>query len=281
MKKLRLLQLSHVQVNGSFEEFPKGLRIRGLNIFSVYALTTSSASRLKEEDIQHPALIVICNKSKGLRWIYVPSCWGIPSKGEDVIWLELGESIRSWRSSVCFSTCMLSWYSGKRVGLPDCPRASKEDLSQHNTDLNVIGGDFSELYLLIPGTYLLFGGPIPSCKLAKRLFGQSFFNFSGLIADLNAEADVDWQRLLFGEALDADAEVARQRLFSKTFSANMQRLLEAGTDWQRLFGEEFLKNSSGLIANSDVGVEVGNEDRRRVKGRLQLVQGESQALKNV
>ncbi|KAK9910909.1 hypothetical protein M0R45_034843 [Rubus argutus] len=225
-------------------------RIRGLNIFSVYALTTSS-SGIEGNILDAPVLTVIKNKSKSLRWIYFPSCWGIPSKGEDVIWLSHWNFGNQMEAGDQVSVSVLACRHGIQVrewGFHVVYEPVEKMLSQHNTYLNVIGGDLSELYVLIPGTYLLFGGPIECYRMSQRLFEQALFNFSGLIADLNADAyaEVDWQRLLFGEervadavwqamfgeALDADAEVDWRRLFREKF----------GPDWQTLFEAEVEAN---------------------------------------
>ncbi|KAK9910912.1 hypothetical protein M0R45_034846 [Rubus argutus] len=244
--------------------------IRGLNIFSVYALTTL-ASKPEGNILVAPILTVIKNKSKSLTWIYVPSCWGIPRKGEDVIrlshWnfgnqLEAGDQV-----SVSVIPCQAAGIQVREWGFQVVHEPVEKMFNQHNTDLNVIGGDLSELYLLIPRMYLLCGGPIESCKMWQRLFGQALFNFSGLIADSNVDAEADWQRLLFGEKLDTEAfwqamcgEPDWQRLYKEVweeFGPVWRRLFKVEADWQRVFSEAFVKNFSSLIANSDVDAEVG------------------------
>ncbi|KAK9910914.1 hypothetical protein M0R45_034848 [Rubus argutus] len=238
----------------------------GLNIFSVYALTTS-ASRIKGTILDGPVLTAIYNKSKGLRWIYFPSCWGIPSKGEDVTWLShwnFGNQLEAGDQVSVFVIACRHGIQVREWGFQVVHEPVEKMFSQHNKVLNVIGGDLSELYLLIPGTYLLFGGPIESCRMSHKLYKQAWFNFSGLIADLNADAvaEVDWQRLLFGEVLEelgpnwlemfgkalvADAEVDCQRMYREEF----------GLDWQMVYWEAFVKNFSGLIENSDIDTETG------------------------
>ncbi|KAK9910910.1 hypothetical protein M0R45_034844 [Rubus argutus] len=272
--------------------------IRGLNIFSVYALTTSASRPEGCIPADAPVLTVIKNKSKGLMWIYIPSCWGIPCKGEDVIWLShwnFGNQLEAGdQVSISVHACHHD-IQVREWGFHVVQEPVEKMFSQHNTDLNVIGGNMLELYLLIPGTYLLFGGPIELGRLSKRLFLQSIFNFSNLIADLNAEAEVDWQRVLFGEvleavgwqamfgeALDAGAEVERQRLFWETLGSYWQMLLEADADWQKLFGEAFFKNFSGLIANSNIEAKAGNEDRQQSEETLAVAPiGESEALRSM
>ncbi|KAK9910934.1 hypothetical protein M0R45_034868 [Rubus argutus] len=59
--------------------------IRGLNIYCVYALRNSCESKFL---VQRPVIIVVWNKSKGLKWIYAPSWHGIASKEQDMIWLS-------------------------------------------------------------------------------------------------------------------------------------------------------------------------------------------------
>ncbi|KAL6129012.1 hypothetical protein ACLB2K_072365 [Fragaria x ananassa] len=57
------------------------LKIRGLNIFTVY---TNS----RNYSLAGALVTEINNKSKGLKWVYQPSCYGIPNDDEDMIWLS-------------------------------------------------------------------------------------------------------------------------------------------------------------------------------------------------
>ncbi|KAA8536641.1 hypothetical protein F0562_029119 [Nyssa sinensis] len=59
------------------------LRIRGLNVCCVYALSNN-------QDIwwPPPLFIKLSNKSKDLKWIYGPGSFGIPEDGKDMIWFS-------------------------------------------------------------------------------------------------------------------------------------------------------------------------------------------------
>ncbi|KAL6129025.1 hypothetical protein ACLB2K_072378 [Fragaria x ananassa] len=79
-------QFSHTIKGCSSISFPLPIllnsKIRGFNIFSVFAWKTYVTTPLP------PLIIKVNNTSTGLKWIYVPSCYGIPAAGNDMIWLS-------------------------------------------------------------------------------------------------------------------------------------------------------------------------------------------------
>ncbi|KAK9944518.1 hypothetical protein M0R45_010081 [Rubus argutus] len=89
-------QYSH-RIKGSSISFTvpilANLTIRGLNVFSVIAKSNNDDSdptinTVNIDDSDHPAITVVSNKSKDLKWIYGPKFFGIPGDGKDMIWLS-------------------------------------------------------------------------------------------------------------------------------------------------------------------------------------------------
>ncbi|XP_008232435.1 PREDICTED: uncharacterized protein LOC103331580 [Prunus mume] len=70
---------------------PDKHRIQALVVFSVYASSGSDfpCHRLTGfQDFGGHMMTRVRNKSKGLKWYYNPSHYGIPGEGEDMIWLS-------------------------------------------------------------------------------------------------------------------------------------------------------------------------------------------------
>ncbi|RXH87843.1 hypothetical protein DVH24_034743 [Malus domestica] len=65
-------------------------RIRGLNFFYVYAKSNNDDSPEinADNDLPHPVIMKVSNKSKVLKWIYGPTFLCVPGDGQDVIWLS-------------------------------------------------------------------------------------------------------------------------------------------------------------------------------------------------
>ncbi|XP_070681298.1 disease resistance protein RPV1-like [Malus domestica] len=139
-------------------------RIRGLNIFATYAKEENCNNDNYDSDT--PILTKVSNKSKGLKWIYIPLIYGIPGDGEDMIWLS------HWKMEKetilqCGHQVVVSVMAGpdklfriKEFGVELVQEHQNNIMlsTQHNTksDPNypfVIGGD---LYMCepIPGIYL-------------------------------------------------------------------------------------------------------------------------------
>ncbi|XP_021823782.1 uncharacterized protein LOC110765043 [Prunus avium] len=70
------------------------LKIRGLNVFSVYAKSNSDSPKninANVESIPNPivtAVKVSNENGKNLKWVYVPSFFGVPGDGKDMVWLS-------------------------------------------------------------------------------------------------------------------------------------------------------------------------------------------------
>ncbi|XP_048442503.1 uncharacterized protein LOC125478383 [Pyrus x bretschneideri] len=134
---------------------PASHRIRGLNIFATYA---------KNCDLFFTILTKVCNKSKGLKWIYRPDFYGIPGDGEDMIWLSHwkmeNKTILQCGDQVVVSV-VAELIQIKEFGVELVQEHQNNIMisTQHNTksDPNypcVIGGDLS-MWEHIPGIYFL------------------------------------------------------------------------------------------------------------------------------
>ena len=64
-----------------------GLKIRGFNIFVVYAISDNDDERSYSSKDEGEIKIDLINKSNDDNWHYAPVYHGIPRKGEDMIWL--------------------------------------------------------------------------------------------------------------------------------------------------------------------------------------------------
>ncbi|PRQ57309.1 hypothetical protein RchiOBHm_Chr1g0346891 [Rosa chinensis] len=63
------------------------IRIRGFNIFIIYAISDNDDERYSSSRDQGSITIKIINESNDDNWHYAPIYHGIPGKGEDMIWL--------------------------------------------------------------------------------------------------------------------------------------------------------------------------------------------------
>ncbi|CAN6703694.1 unnamed protein product [Malus baccata var. baccata] len=167
-------------------------RIRGLNIFATYA---------KEQNYNdnynfNPAIITkVSNKSKDLKWIYVPDFYGIPGDGEDMIWLSHwkmeNETILQCGHQVVVSVMVgpHKLFRIKEFGVELVQEHQNNMMvsTQHNTKSNTnypfaIGGDLS-MWEYIPGIYFL--GCIKEVLENTDIFPRRFLN--SLIMDTDEE----------------------------------------------------------------------------------------------
>ncbi|KAK9932826.1 hypothetical protein M0R45_020048 [Rubus argutus] len=162
-------------------------RIRGLNIYCVY--TNMSSQRIPR--VPQPIIIVVSNNSKGIKWIYWPSCWGLPRMKQDLIWLshwKLGNQLEAGDHVTTTVYWTISDYEVKEWGIRivhweedkmsrqlhnSCRRdANCYDGQDHpdndvNAEMIGIGGDLPEFYQVTPGTYLFYGGPIEGNRISS------------------------------------------------------------------------------------------------------------------
>ncbi|BBG97357.1 hypothetical protein Prudu_006456 [Prunus dulcis] len=124
------------------------LRIRGLNIFTVYTGYFNGYSY----SLPNPPLLRVCNKTKGLKWIYAPSCHGVPYDENQVMWLshwKLGSGLESG-DEVSVSVFMKPSFRVKECGIQLVYEQEDEMSTQHNTIvpsyLSAIGRDRQNLF---------------------------------------------------------------------------------------------------------------------------------------
>ncbi|XP_021822537.1 TMV resistance protein N-like [Prunus avium] len=97
--------------------------IQGLIIFAVYASSGSDFPYNPLTRFQgfHGHMITrVRNKSKGLNWYYMPSHYGIPGEGEDMIWLSLWnfqDEHLEGGDQVVVSVCMQPCFQVKELGI--------------------------------------------------------------------------------------------------------------------------------------------------------------------
>ncbi|KAM2816230.1 hypothetical protein COP1_040492 [Malus domestica] len=191
---------------------PSSHRIRGLNIFATYANEENSNNADYEGNIK---TIKVSNKSKGLKWIYWPFFYGIPSDGEDMIWLSHwkmeNETILQSGDQVVVSVMAEpdTLFRIKEFGVEIMQEHRNNMMisTQHNTKSdpnypNVIGGDLS-MWEHIPGIYFL--GILKESIEDADDREQRWFN--RLIMD-NNEEDTDKEE---GQEDEPDYTIGRTR----------------------------------------------------------------------
>ncbi|KAL6130592.1 hypothetical protein ACLB2K_068971 [Fragaria x ananassa] len=88
-------QFSHRSIDGSssisltmpLPSLNDDPRIRGFNIFIVYAVSDNEDKRYSSSNNQGSITINVVSESNGDNWHYAPVYHGVPGKGEDMIWL--------------------------------------------------------------------------------------------------------------------------------------------------------------------------------------------------
>ncbi|KAK9911050.1 hypothetical protein M0R45_034974 [Rubus argutus] len=205
-------QFSHKSREGSSSSISftvplhPNIRFRGLNIFVVYANYDNIYPMLSRGDrfrncrdfcISAPFLTKVSNKSKGLKWIYGPVCYGIPGWGEDMIWLshwKLEDQLEGG-DEVIISVCVQHdefQFEVKEWGVEVVQEEQEESMSitstqDHTTDPHVIGGDLSTYEVQkMPGTYWLLSytyATIENLALERPIL------FNNLIRDSDEHTD--------------------------------------------------------------------------------------------
>ncbi|CAL9006552.1 unnamed protein product, partial [Prunus brigantina] len=94
---------------------------RGLKVFVVYTKHEHDNDNVPSDYLPGPIVTRVRNKSKGLKWIYAPTCYGIPGEGEDMIWLslwKLKEQVHlEGGDEVVVSVIMQPWLQVKEFGI--------------------------------------------------------------------------------------------------------------------------------------------------------------------
>ncbi|VVA37992.1 PREDICTED: TMV resistance N [Prunus dulcis] len=170
------------------------LRIRGLNIFTVY---TEYFNGYSSSSIPNPLLLRVCNKTKGLKWIYAPSCHGVPDDENQVMWLShwrLGSGLEGG-DEVSVSVFTKPLFRVKECGIQLVHEQEDEMSTQHNTIvpsyLSDIGRDSSEF---IPGTYYLGNGPFFRLTREYVLGWKKEVWFNDISGESNEETDTEERR---------------------------------------------------------------------------------------
>ncbi|VVA26651.1 PREDICTED: TMV resistance [Prunus dulcis] len=173
------------------------LKIQGLNVFSVYAKSNSDSPKninANVESIPNPIVTAVKfsnENGKNLKWVYVPSFFGVPDYGKDMVWLShwglLGSQLLDRGDRVTVSVFTRFEFQVKKYGIQVVYEQEKKmstredriDTSQSNMVLqddyeaadvisfpidalfspSVIAGDFSEPDKVMSGTYFLSNRP--------------------------------------------------------------------------------------------------------------------------
>lgn len=179
------------------------LRIRGLNIFTVY---TECYNGYSSSSIPNPLLIRVCNKTKGLKWIYTPSCHGVPDNEKQVMWLshwKLGSGLEGG-DEVTVSVFTKPLFLVKECGIQLVHEQEDEMSTQHNTIVpsyaSAISRDLSEF---IPGTYYLGGGPFLRLTREDVLGWKKEVWFNDISGDSDEETGMVFSQSLSSYGRDA------------------------------------------------------------------------------
>ncbi|KAM7493401.1 hypothetical protein LguiB_028010 [Lonicera macranthoides] len=139
---------------------PTSLRIRGLNVYSVY--TFSNVAEIYDCSM---LFTIINNKSKDLKWIYNPVAIAIPEKGkeeEEFVWLshwKLGNHLESGDEVDVSVISISDGLEVKEFGINFVWGEEEEEemkASHHrNNTREVISGELSNYQFIRPGAFLL------------------------------------------------------------------------------------------------------------------------------
>nr|GMD90004.1 TMV resistance protein N-like [Ipomoea batatas] len=180
---------------GSSISFVVPSQLQGLNISFLYAKPNS---KNEESDwFPLPFFVSITNKTKDLRWIYNPTCFGIP-EAEEILWL----SHWSFRNELeCGDEVDVSVVIGNGFQVMECGinfiyQELGEDIqNSYLSWKEVIGGDL-RAYRLSTGEYLLCRATFTrnneaeqiseranwsTTSWGKRLFEEDSVNFTGTL----------------------------------------------------------------------------------------------------
>ncbi|KAM1140418.1 hypothetical protein ACFX15_039822 [Malus domestica] len=162
------------------------LKIQGLNIFSVYA----NSGVYHFSSMPNPVMIKISNQSKDLKWIYGPSCYGIPDDGNDMTWLshwKLGNRLECG-DEVTVSVFTRPPFLVKECGIQLVHEREVEIMSTQDYNIDPCHSFYKDLEEFVPGTYFLWGGPMVKDK--DYVFSwQKEDWFRGIFGDSNQEND--------------------------------------------------------------------------------------------
>lgn len=162
-----------------------------MNVFSVYANSDVDSHVIYAGvNLPNPIITKVSNKSKGLKWIFGPSYYGLPAYGKDMIWLshwKLEDQLEG-DDKVTVSVFMESWLQVKQCGVNLVYEQKSMSTQQKTSDPYscVIGTDFSEEQQVMPGTYFLC--PRPATMDILDLCRSVWFN--NLIRDSDEETGV-------------------------------------------------------------------------------------------
>ncbi|XP_070682736.1 disease resistance protein RUN1-like isoform X2 [Malus domestica] len=213
-------------------------KIRGLNISATYANEENSNYIDDDGDdddddddddgYKSSIIIKVSNKSKGLKWIYVPTFYGIPEEGEDMIWLshwrmESETTLQCGDEVLVLVLLSLGKFQLKEFGVELVQEHQNNMMisTQHNikSDPNypcVIGGDLS-MWEYTPGIYFL--GCDKETVEDTDFFPQRFLN--RLIMDTDEE-DTDKEK---GQEDEPNYTIARTRVASNNCSLGGWKVL--------------------------------------------------------
>ncbi|BBH09933.1 Disease resistance protein TIR-NBS-LRR class family [Prunus dulcis] len=199
------------------------LMIRGLNIFAVYSESNNDSPNkinVNYRIFPYPIITEVSNKSKGVKWIYGPTFFGVPGDGQDAIWLS------HWK----FGNQLESGNEVKECGVQlvyEQEQEQEENMmnSQHNnnnkTDTfypHVIGGDLSS-FEVRPGTYFL-------CRLPIGL--------TSTIIDMDVRASVLSNYLIRGSLQITDKEEEQQSDYTLAAQGSSNSNNRGGRGWKVL-----------------------------------------------
>ncbi|KAI5322074.1 hypothetical protein L3X38_031146 [Prunus dulcis] len=201
-------------------------RIRGLNVFSMYTCSGSGSYAGYSCEIISPIIIKVSNKSTGMKWIYDPSCFGIPDPGEDMIFLshwKMGNQLLKGGDQVTVSMFMRSVFQLKEWGVQVVHEQDQENIrmmrTQHDDDDNddyecpvsfpcVIFARSPE-FEVMSRTYFLSHGP-----QSRRALTFTRWRDSVLFNDIFGDSDQQEEQALPLATTMRDAEDNRYFVFS-------------------------------------------------------------------
>ncbi|CAL9006551.1 unnamed protein product [Prunus brigantina] len=150
---------------------------RGLKVFAVYTKHEHDNDNGPDYCLPGPIVTRVRNKSKGLKWIHAPTCYGIPGEGEDMIWLSLWKLKEEVHlesgDEVVVSVIMQPWLQVKEFGIQLQENHNMMTVSTESSYYPCFrSGDLDQYQ---PGVYLLFlrHEPIQDPIWFNKILGDS------------------------------------------------------------------------------------------------------------
>ncbi|KAJ0942161.1 hypothetical protein HanPSC8_Chr03g0088601 [Helianthus annuus] len=255
---------------------PDKYRIQGLKVSCLYRFLGS-----KDKD-KWPFFIRICNKTKGVTWIYNPLVYRIPKVDEDSMWisywpigniLDIGDKVKV--STHAEKGIMVSKCGASLVYMGDGEVEHEENLENMTMKMKeVIGGDLSDFEVSRGVYYVCRRDFFKSTTLSmiKRWFGDSipYIELQGWRKSIQSEyLDASFMHLEYIEELHEDTlhkEILLRLFNSKSDICKIEMMVSrlVGVEDVHYFVDKNMLSVSGCVDSMAVETCVREFERTAI-----------------